>query len=60
MKKIASPGVDYGLYPWGKAELTDKWVILHKGGGPKWAISYRQTRPSKDMSFLIRGLKRYN
>ena len=30
-----------GLYPWGVAELTDKWVLLHSQGLPKWAIFYK-------------------
>ncbi|UCF07185.1 MAG: hypothetical protein JSW28_05890 [Thermoplasmata archaeon] len=30
-----------GLYQWGVAELTDKWVILHRHGLPKWAIFYK-------------------
>ena len=30
-----------GLYPWGVAELTDKWVLLHRDGLPKWAIFYK-------------------
>jgi hypothetical protein len=46
MKKVKKKGLEPGLYSWGKAELTDKWVILHKHGGPKWAIYYKQKRPS--------------
>jgi hypothetical protein len=46
MKKLRHPGVGGGLYPWGKAELTGKWVILHKDGQTAWAIFYRKKKPS--------------
>jgi hypothetical protein len=45
-RKVKKVGLKPGFYPWGKAELTDKWVILHKEGSPKWAIYYKHKRPS--------------
>lgn len=42
MRKTVSFGVGSGLYPWGKAVLTDSWVILHQHGDPKLAISFRE------------------
>ena len=41
MKKVEDVENEDGLYPWGVAELTDKWVLLHKQGLPKWAIFYK-------------------
>jgi hypothetical protein len=46
MKKLNTHGCEKGLYGWGKAELTDKWIILHESGGPKWAIYYKKKKPS--------------
>ena len=41
MKNVKRETDEDTLYPWGVAELTDKWVLLHKQGLPKWAIFYR-------------------
>ncbi len=41
MKNVKEVKNEDGLYPWGAAEITDKWVLLHKQGLPKWAIFYR-------------------
>ncbi len=41
MKNVKHEADEDGLYPWGVAELTDKWVLLHKQGLPKWAIYYK-------------------
>ena len=41
MRNIGKEAVDDGLYRWGVAELSDKWVILHRNGLPKWAIYYK-------------------
>ncbi len=46
MENIRHPRVEGGLYPWGKAELTGKWVILHKDGETAWAIFFHKKEPS--------------
>ena len=46
MENKRHPGVGDGLYPWGKAELTGKWVILHKDGETAWAIFFHKKKPS--------------
>lgn len=51
MKNYRHPGVDGGLYPWGKAELTDKWVLLHKEGETAWAIFFHKKKPSVAIPF---------
>lgn len=45
------PGVGGGRYSWGKAELTGKWVILHKGGETTWAIFFKKKKPSVAIPF---------
>jgi hypothetical protein len=49
-----------GLYPWGKAVCTDSWVILHKHGDPKLAISYREKMTATKIAQEILGLRRNN
>jgi hypothetical protein len=44
-EKCEPDGLKEGLVSWSKAEITDKWVILHKQGGPKWAIYYKHKKP---------------
>ncbi|UCE36043.1 MAG: hypothetical protein JSW00_10825 [Thermoplasmata archaeon] len=53
MKKltIKTPGNE--LQNWGKAELMDKWVILHRKGGPKWAIYYREKSPKLVIPYRV-------
>ncbi len=46
LRKVKIRSFEPDLCNWGKAEVTDKWVILHKQGSPKWAIYYRQKRPA--------------
>jgi hypothetical protein len=41
MRNVKQVADEDGLYPWGVAELTDKWVLLHQQGLPKWAIFYK-------------------
>lgn len=41
MRNLKHEAEENGLYPWGVAELTDKWVLLHHQGLPKWAIFYK-------------------
>jgi hypothetical protein len=41
MRDVKCDSQEDGLYPWGVAELTDKWVLLHSQGLPKWAIFYK-------------------
>jgi hypothetical protein len=60
MRKIESIGVEPNLYPWGKAVLTDKWVILHKDGNPKLAISYREKVTAIKVTDQLLGLKKNN
>ena len=47
MKKVNSKGSGKILKSWAVAEVTDKWVILHKKDGPKWAIYYKGNNPRK-------------
>jgi hypothetical protein len=58
MKKTRTFDVEAGLYPWGKAVLTDSWVILHKHGDPKLAISYREKVTATKIAHQILGLRR--
>jgi len=58
MRKIKHQDIGKGLYPWGKAELTDRWVILHDHGGPKWAIYYKQKTPSVVVPCHLLGTKK--
>ena len=57
MKNLRHPGVDGGLYPWGKAELIGKWVILHKSGGPSWAIYYENKKPKVAIPYNYPGME---
>ena len=60
MRRIESIGVEPTLYPWGKAVLTDKWVILHKDGNPKLAISYREKVAATKIAGQLLGLRKNN
>lgn len=55
MKKVYHPGIEEVLYPWGKAELTDEWIIIHKEGNPKWAISDQEKTPSMAITHRLRS-----
>lgn len=46
---------DKEIQTWGKAELTDSWVILHKHGGPKWAIYYKEKSPKVTVPHQVRS-----
>jgi hypothetical protein len=56
MKNLRHPGAFDGLYPWGKAELIGKWVILHKSGGPSWAIYYEKKKPKVAIPYNHPGM----
>lgn len=60
MRRIESIGVEPTLYPWGKAVLMDKWVILHKDGNPKLAISYREKVTGTKIAGQLFGLRKNN
>jgi len=60
MKKVKRNGLEPGLYSWGKAELTDKWVILHQKGLPKWAIYYKQSKPKVAVPCDLLSSKKYH
>ena len=53
LKKLKFEGLEKGIPTWGKAELTDKWVILHKQGGPKMAIYYKDKSPLNGISYRL-------
>jgi hypothetical protein len=57
-KKIENSESEEVLYPWGKAELNGKWVILHKKGNPKWAILSRENNSSLAVSCNVMGVKK--
>jgi hypothetical protein len=59
MKKKRTYG-KYVLYPWGKAVLTDSWIILHKHGDPKLAISYREKMTAAKISSQVIDLQKNN
>lgn len=46
------------LYPWGKAVLTDSWIILHKHGDPKLAISYREKMSAAKMDSQVYDIRK--
>jgi hypothetical protein len=60
MRKRVSFGSGCGLYPWGKAVCTDSWVVLHKHGDPKLAISFKEKRTASKISHKIVDPKRNN
>lgn len=41
MRTVKHEPEEDSLYPWGVAEITDKWVLLHRDGLPRWAIFYK-------------------
>jgi hypothetical protein len=57
-EKIESFDVDGGLYPWGKAVLTEDWVILHQQGDPKLAISYKDKVTAMKIARQVLGLRK--
>jgi hypothetical protein len=56
MKRFMHPGVYDGLYPWGKAELTGNWVILHRGDVPSWAVYYHKKKPKVAIPCNVLGM----
>ena len=53
LKNLNYSGLERDVHTWGKAELTDKWVILHKRGGPKMAIYYKDKSPLNGISYRL-------
>jgi hypothetical protein len=60
MRRIESIGVEPTLYPWGKAVLTDRWLIIHKDGNPKLAISYREKVAATKIAGRLLELRKDN
>jgi hypothetical protein len=50
LRNLKFTGLEKEVHTWGKAELRDKWIILHKNGGPKMAIYYKDKSPKNGIS----------
>jgi hypothetical protein len=57
-EKMESFEVESGLYPWGKAVLTENWVVLHQKGDPKLAISYKEKVTAMKIARKVLGLRK--